>query len=140
MRPLTTLFPRLIAALILLQVVGFKLTGAAESIALFEQLGAEPFGRYGSAAVELAAAVLLLVPKTRAIGAALALGVMGAAIGSHLTKLGIEVVGPDGTGDGGSLFLMAVVTALCSAFVLFVHRGELPLVGERTAASPVTGS
>ena len=140
MRPLKTFIPRLIAALILLQVVGFKLAGAAESVALFEQLGAEPLGRYGVAVIELVAAVLLLVPKTRAMGAALTLAIMGGAIGTHLTKLGIDVVGPDGTGDGGAMFLMAVVTTLCSAFVLFVHREELPWIGESATASPVTGS
>ncbi len=140
MRPLKTFIPRLIAALILLQVAGFKFAGAAESVTLFEQLGAEPLGRYATAGIELVAAVLLLVPKTRALGALLTLAVMGGAIGTHLAKLGVELIGPDGTGDGGTMFVMAIVTALCSAFVLFVHRGELPLAGEKATASPVTGS
>ena len=70
-------------------------------------------GRIGSGVAELIAALLLLVPRTAWMGAALALGIMSGAILSHLTVLGIEVMG-----DGGTLFALAIAVAVCAAFVL----------------------
>jgi hypothetical protein len=111
---------RVLAAAILLQTLFFKFTGAPESIHIFSQLGAEPWGRYGSGVVELVASILLLVPRTSGLGALLALGVMAGALGSHLTVLGIEV-----QGDGGTLFVLAVVVALCSATEVYLGRNRL---------------
>ena len=51
---------RLAAAVILLQTLFFKFTGAPESIYIFTKVGLEPWGRYGSGVVELIAAGLLL--------------------------------------------------------------------------------
>lgn len=113
---------RLVAAAILAQTLFFKFTGAAESKHIFETLGIEPWGRLGSGAVELLAVVLLLIPGLAVFGALLALGVMGGAILSHLTVLGIEV-----QGDGGLLFALALVTAACAATVLWLRRRQLPL-------------
>jgi len=110
---------RLVAAAILLQTLFFKFTAAPESVYIFTTLGMEPWGRIGSGIAELIAAVLLLVPATRAYGALLALAVMAGAIGSHLTRLGIEV-----QGDGGLLFALALIVSICSAFVLLIHRHE----------------
>ena len=115
---------QLLVAGILLQTLFFKFTGAAESVYIFSTLGAEPWGRIGSGVVELIAAVLLLIPLTTTIGAALALAVITGAIVSHLTILGIEV-----QGDGGLLFGLAVTVFVASALVLFLRRGEIPLVG-----------
>lgn len=115
-----------IAAAILLQTLFFKFTGAAESIHIFETVGLEPWGRYGSGVAELIAAILLLVPATPALGAALSLGVISGAIFFHFTKLGIVV-----ENDGGLLFMLAVVVFVCSAFVLVTHRRELPGIGHR---------
>lgn len=115
---------QLAVAGILLQTLFFKFTGAAESVYIFTTLGAEPWGRIGSGAVELVASVLLLIPATAGLGAGLALAVISGAIMSHLTILGIEVLG-----DGGLLFGLAVVVFLASAGILLIRRGELPLVG-----------
>ena len=115
---------QLAVAGILLQTLFFKFTGAAESVYIFTTLGAEPWGRIGSGAVELVASVLLLIPATAGLGAGLALAVIAGAIVSHLTILGIEVLG-----DGGLLFGLAVVVFLASAGILLIRRGELPLVG-----------
>lgn len=109
-----------VAAVIMLQTLFFKFTGAELPIYIFTKLGAEPFGRYASGVAELIAGVLLLVPATRAYGAVLGAGIMGGAIMSHLTILGIVVMD-----DGGELFAMAIVTMLCSAAVAFIHRHEL---------------
>ena len=109
---------------ILLQTLFFKFTAAPESVYIFSTLGAEPWGRIGSGVVELVASVLLLVPATSVFGAGLALAVIAGAIFSHLTILGIEV-----QGDGGELFLLALIVFAASAGILLIRRGELPLVG-----------
>ena len=103
---------RIIAAIILLQTLYFKFSGHEESVALFTKLGIEPWGRIGTGVMELIASLLLLIPATVFIGAFLGIGLMAGAILSHLTILGIE-----SNGDGGQLFIMAVVV-LVSCFIL----------------------
>src|SRR5690349_3977703 len=82
---------RLTAAVILLQTLFFKFTGAPESVYIFTKVGLEPWGRYATGGVELIAAVLLLSRCHAWLGALIALGVISGAIVSHLTVLGIEV-------------------------------------------------
>ena len=115
---------QLVVAAILLQTLFFKFTGAPESVYIFSTLGAEPWGRIGSGVVELVAAILVLVPATTTIGAALAMGVMVGAIISHLTVLGLEV-----RGDGGLLFGLALTVFVASGVILLLRRGEIPIVG-----------
>lgn len=117
---------RVVAAVILLQTLFFKFTGAKESVYIFSTLGAEPWGRIGSGVMELIASVLLLWPRTAAIGAALTLGIISGAIVSHITTLGIAIPAVD---DHGELFALAVIVFLASATVLLLHRRELPVVG-----------
>ncbi|MDB4107164.1 DoxX family protein [Bacteroidia bacterium] len=104
---------RLIPAAIMLQTLYFKFSGAPESIYIFETLGIEHIGRIGSGIAELIASLLLLIPSTAWAGAGVALGVIGGAIVSHITVLGIEV-----QGDGGYLFFLALVVFVCSAIAL----------------------
>ena len=113
-----------------------KLSGAPESVGVFETLGVEPWGRYGTGLAEVVAAVFLLVPRAAVFGAMLSLGVITGAIGSHLTKLGIRVAMPDGTDDGGTMFGMAVAVCLASATVLFIRRAQLPLIGHASGDGP----
>ena len=115
---------QLLVAGILLQTLFFKFTGAAESVYIFSTLGAEPWGRIGSGVVELIAALLLLFPATITMGAILALGVIAGAIVSHLTVLGIEV-----QGDGGLLFFLALAVFVSSVAILFLRRGDIPVLG-----------
>ena len=110
---------QIVAALILLQTLFFKFTAAPESVAIFQTLGVEPWGRIFSGVVELVAGVLLLLPKLKHWGAFIALGVMGGAILSHLTVLGIEV-----GGDGGALFAMALVVAACCSYLLWSNKSR----------------
>jgi uncharacterized membrane protein YphA (DoxX/SURF4 family) len=117
---------RVMVAIILLQTLFFKFSGAPESVYIFETVGQEPRGRYGSGVVELIAAVLLFVPALVPVGAGLALGVISGAIFFHLTKLGIVI-----QDDGGLLFGLAVVVWLGSAFILWVHRKDLPVIGAK---------
>jgi uncharacterized membrane protein YphA (DoxX/SURF4 family) len=115
---------QLVVAAILLQTLFFKFSGAPESVYIFSTIGAEPWGRIGSGVVELMASILLLVPFTTTIGAAVAMAVMVGAIMSHLMILGIEV-----QGDGGLLFGLALVVFAGSAAILFLRRSEIPFVG-----------
>jgi len=99
---------KLVAVVILVQTLYFKFTGAEESVYIFTTLGIEPFGRIGSGIVELIASILILIPRTTLLGALLGLGTMLGAIFSHLFILGIEV-----KNDGGTLFILAIITFLC---------------------------
>lgn len=119
---------RIVVAVIFFQVLFFKFTGAEDSKDIFTTLmGAESeaFGRIGSGIAELIAAILILAPRTVSIGSLFSLGMISGAIISHLTKLGIVV-----KDDGGGLFALAVVVFVLSAVVLFLHRHELPLIGD----------
>jgi uncharacterized membrane protein YphA (DoxX/SURF4 family) len=115
---------RIAAAVILLQTLYFKFTGAEESVYIFTKVGLEPWGRYASGVAELFAAVLLLFPGTTWLGAFIAAGVMVGAIGSHLTKLGIVV-----KDDGGLLFALALVVLVCALVAAYIHRRQIPFFG-----------
>jgi len=119
---------QLLVAGILLQTLFFKFTGAKESIYIFSRIGAEPWGRIGSGVIELIASVLLLVPRTVAVGAVLTLGTACGAILAHLTQLGIRLAA---VGDNGELFALAMVVLIGSAVILFLRRRAIPLIGER---------
>ncbi|MEA5258474.1 DoxX family protein [Arcicella aquatica] len=110
---------QIIAAVILFQTLFFKFSGATESVHLFTKLGVEPFGRYGAGIVELITVVLLLTPRKAWLGAFLGIGVMSGAILAHLTVLGIE-----SDGDGGYLFILALITLLCCSVVAYIRKGD----------------
>lgn len=111
---------RLVAAAILGQTLFFKFSAAPESVYIFQTLGVEPWGRLATAVLELIAVVLLLLPRTAALGAALGAGLMAGALGSHLFVLGIEV-----QGDGGTLFALAIVTCVACGLACLLHRESL---------------
>jgi hypothetical protein len=68
--------------------------------------------------------LLLFIPSTITVGAAMAVAATGSAILFHLTRLGIALTP---VGDHGELFALAVI--VCSIGVLVLHRQELPLIG-----------
>jgi len=124
---------RLIAAVILLQTLFFKFTGAAESVYIFTNVGSgiglnffEPWGRIGSGVVELVASILILWPAFSWLGSLLAMGTIAGAIVFHLTVLGIDV-----QGDHGLLFALAWAVLITSAINLFAVRTGIPFIGER---------
>ncbi len=117
---------QIVVALILIQTLYFKFTGAPESVYIFSTLGLEPAGRIGSGVAELIAAILLLIPGLAVYGGLITMGVLAGAILSHLTKLGIEV-----QGDGGLLFGLALICFVGGAIITWLHRRELPLIGGR---------
>lgn len=117
---------RLIAAVIMLQTLYFKFSASPESVYIFTTVGMEPWGRIGVGVMELVASGLLLVTVTAWLGAGLALGLMAGAIGMHFTILGIEV-----QGDGGQLFLYAVIVAVSSIMVLWHDSEKIEAIVKR---------
>jgi uncharacterized membrane protein YphA (DoxX/SURF4 family) len=75
--------------------------------------------------VETAALVLILIPRTHAIGALLAVFTMLGALLAHATKIGWS---GNAAAEGWPLALVVLVAA---SFVLMVRRKELPIVGEK---------
>lgn len=134
LKTIASWFLQLIAAGILAQTLFFKFSGAPESRYIFTTLGVEPWGRIAAGLTELVAVVLLLVPRTLTLGALLALGVMTGAIGSHLTRLGIEV-----QNDGGLLFALAVLVLACSFGILLLRRHQIPVIGAFLSPQPDGG-
>lgn len=111
---------RLLAAGLMLQTLYFKFTAQPESVYIFSQMGIEPWGRIATGISELIASVLLLLPATVTIGAALATGIMLGAVASHLFVLGIAV-----QNDHGQLFAYALIVLTAALLLLYLHREQL---------------
>lgn len=105
------------AVFILGQTLYFKFQAAPESVYIFASLGVEPWGRIAAGVAELVAVGLLLVPRLSWVGAALGMGVILGALGTHLFMIGIEV-----QGDGGLLFTLALAVLVCCSAVLYLRR------------------
>ncbi|WP_395062450.1 DoxX family protein [Flavobacterium sp.] len=118
--PILIWIVKLTAVVILVQTLYFKFTGAEESVYIFTTLGIEPFGRIGSGIVELIASILILIPRTTLLGAILGFGTMLGAIFSHLFILGIQV-----KNDGGTLFILAIITFLCCLLLIYNQKDTL---------------
>jgi uncharacterized membrane protein YphA (DoxX/SURF4 family) len=110
---------RTVAALIMLQTLYFKFSGAEESVYIFSKLGMEPWGRIGTGILELIASILILYPKTTFFGSALAIGLMAGALFVHLTSLGISV-----KNDGGQLFIYALLVFISSIVLALIYRND----------------
>jgi len=123
MKKYIPLLLRVAVAIILIQTLRFKFTGHPDSIYIFTKVGIEPYGRIATGVAELIAGILLLIPRTVWMGAGLALGLMGGAIMSHLTKIGIEV-----NGDGGVLFGTAILTFIISGIILWIYKKDIPFL------------
>jgi uncharacterized membrane protein YphA (DoxX/SURF4 family) len=122
MKTQTLLFwiARIAAAIILLQTLFFKFTGAEESVKLFSALGVEPWGRIGTGVMELIASILILIPATVWLGSLLAVGLMAGAIASHVLIIGVT------RNDGGQLFLYALIVFVCALFSFWMSKGQVP--------------
>lgn len=86
-----------------------KLTGNPEMVALFAAVGVGQWLRYVTAILELIGALLIMVPRTRRVGAALLATVMLGALTAHLFILHVPPTTP------GVLLLM-------SGFVVWGRR------------------
>jgi len=96
-------------ALVFVSTSWAKLTGKPEMVALFTAVGVGQWFRSVTGILELTGAVLIMVPKTRRIGAALLATVMLGALTAHLVILHVPPTTP------GVLFLM-------SGFVVWGRR------------------
>ncbi len=119
---LVTLVLKSIITLIVGQTLFFKFSGAEESVYIFSTLGVEPWGRIALGCLELFSLLLLWIPRTYLYALVLVLGMMLGAIGSHLLILGIEI-----KGDGGELFILALVTVTSTAVLLYLDRTRVVL-------------
>ena len=89
-----------------------KLIGAPAMVELFKAIGVGQWFRYVTGICEITGAVLIVVPKTKAIGAATLVCVMVGAIIAHLFILHVPPYAP-------------VVLLALSSFVLWGRRREL---------------
>lgn len=80
---------QLLLAVVFLGAGYAKLTGAEEMVGNFEVLGVGQWLRYVTGGIEVAAGLLLLMPRLAGIGALLLVGTMAGAVATHLfTPLG----------------------------------------------------
>ncbi|MEM6260689.1 MAG: DoxX-like family protein [Planctomycetota bacterium] len=116
------------------QTLFFKLTYAPETQVIFGDLGGRPAATL-AALIELAAIVLLWLPRKTIYGAGLALGAMFGAVVTHLAFVGVAVPSPDGaSNDGGLLFGMALIVIAAASFVAYRHRTEVPVLGPKAVS------
>jgi uncharacterized membrane protein YphA (DoxX/SURF4 family) len=128
MGKLLNLVPWLLAAFIayiFIYYLQYKFTGAQGSVDLFTTItdwlglhGHEKFMRIGTGSLELLASVLLFIPATQVIGAALSFCIITGAIFFHL----VSPLGIDPYGDGGVLFKQACAVWLSSVVILALRR------------------
>ena len=107
----------LLAAAFLASAAG-KLTGQPQMVDLFEKIGVGQWFRYVTGITELVAAVLLLVPRARVVGAALLVCVMLGATATHLLVLHDPPI-------------PALVLGGLAGFVLWGRRAEMGRLRDR---------
>ena len=90
-----------------------KLVGRPDMVALFAAIGIGQWFRYATGLLELTAAVLIVVPKTRSVGAVLLVAIMLGAIVVNLT-LHTSPIPP-------------LVLLVLASIVVWGRRRELPL-------------
>jgi len=78
-----------IAAAGMFLMVGFlKLSGNAQLVGLFDAIGLGQWFRYLTGTLEVAGAILLLIPRTSGLGALMLAGVMAGAVMTRLFVVG----------------------------------------------------
>lgn len=82
-----------------------KVAGAAEMVALFEDVGLGQWFRYLTGILEVAAAVMIVIPSIAASGALLLAAVMAGAVLSHLFVIGGSAFMP------GIYLILALIVA-----------------------------
>ena len=85
---------QILTALAFLAAGGSKFAGAPAMVDMFEKIGFGQWFRYVTASFEVTGAVLLLIPRTAAIGGGLLAAVMIGAIGTHLFLIGGNPIPP----------------------------------------------
>jgi putative oxidoreductase len=78
-----------VAAAGMFLMVGFlKLSGNPQLVGLFEAIGLGQWFRYLTGTLEVAGAILLLIPRASGLGALMLAGVMAGAVMTHLFVVG----------------------------------------------------
>jgi len=111
---ITLWFVQALLALAFLFAGSAKLIGKHDMIALFAAVGVGQWFRYVTGILEVAGALLILVPKTRTVGAALLAVIMVCAIATNLFILHAAITPP-------------LVLLLLASFVVWGRRRELAL-------------
>jgi uncharacterized membrane protein YphA (DoxX/SURF4 family) len=109
---LTLWIVQALLALVFLGAGSAKLIGKPDMIALFAAVGVGQWFRYVTGILEVAGAVLILVPKTRSVGAALLAVIMVCAIATNLFIVHAAITPP-------------LVLLLLASFVVWGRRREL---------------
>jgi len=91
-----------------------KLTGAEMMVGVFDTIGVGQWFRYVTGLIELAGAVLLWMPGTQFLAAALLTVTMIGAVLAHLIILGPSA-------------LPALVLGLLAAVVAYAYRDQMPV-------------
>ncbi|WP_424813881.1 hypothetical protein [Roseococcus sp. YIM B11640] len=116
----------------------YKLTGNEGSVYLFTILsdwlgspgGEKPF-RLFVGIMEIAASILVLIPRTQGVGGLFAAGIMAGAIFFHT----VSPLGIDPYGDGGVLFKEACFTFLMGLLVAWIRRAQILALLPRSLAA-----
>jgi hypothetical protein len=85
----------------------------------------EPTGRFVVGIAHVVAALLMIMPWTRRVGAIFAFLIAAGAVAVHIVWLGIAVPVESGstTTDGGQLFYLAIALAVGSLILAVIHPG-----------------
>jgi uncharacterized membrane protein YphA (DoxX/SURF4 family) len=95
-----------------------KLVGEVDSVALFSNVPGGDALRYLTGVLELAAALLILLPRTIPYGAILASLVMAGALGAHVLFIGFA-------GEMATMASMAGGIFTAALAVAFLRRSEI---------------
>lgn len=107
---------KLVAAGLLGYAGVLKFTADPAAREIFTEIGMEPAGRWLIGALEVLAALLVLLPASAVFGALLGLGIMCGAVLAHLTEIGMA-----------GLQNAALVAAGCVT-ILVIRRHDAPFV------------
>ena len=120
---------KIVISIILIQTLFFKFSGAQESVDLFTKIVGEDEAtmRIGTGILELIASILLFIPKRTWLGAILAFSIMGGAIMSHLTIIGIAH-----NNDSGALFFSAIIVLIFSFILLCLNLKSIPFISHKS--------
>lgn len=89
-----------------------KLAGAPALVAIFDQIGVGQWFRFVVAAIEIGGALLVILPRTAAIGAGVLTITMAGAVFTHLVLIGGSPV-------------PAILLLALNATTLWLHRARL---------------
>ncbi|MFY7777009.1 MAG: hypothetical protein ACOVQ8_01920 [Elstera sp.] len=120
--------PALFIAWVFLWYLQYKFTGHPGSVHLFNILtiwlgfeGYEAVMRIGTGTAELIASLLILYPRTQAIGGLMSSGIMTGAIFFHV----VSPLGIDPYNDGADLFKKACAVWVLGLFIAVLRRDDL---------------